>query len=64
MNLLQRAALLSLVRDQMDDAMVNGAANVHKSWLMVDDCYKTSHCMEKMTPEELSAAYVNAPKGF
>ena len=62
-DLLRKAILLSRVRDQMDDAMMNGA-NVQTSWSKVDSCYKTPHKVESMTPQEVSAASVNAPKGF
>ena len=43
---------------------MNGAANVQESWSKVDRCCKTPYAVESMTPEEVSAAFVNAPKGF
>ena len=60
--LLPKAIMLSRVSDQMDEAMRNGAANVQ--WSKVHSCYKTPCTVESMTAEEVSAASVNAPKGF
>ena len=62
--LLRKAIFLRTIRDQMDDAMMKGASSVHTAWSKVDECYKTTHKVDNMTPQELSAASVNAPKGF
>ena len=61
--LLRRAILLRKLSDQMDEAMRNGAASVQDAWAKIDGC-RTSVTVEAMTAEEVSAAYVNAPKGF
>ena len=62
--LLRKTILLSKIRDQIDDAILGGAASVQASWSKVDNCYKTPHKVESMTPEEVLAASVNAPKCF
>ena len=62
-DLLRKAILLSRVRDQMDDAMMNGS-NLQTSWSKVDSCYKTPRKVESMAPQEVSAASVNAPNGY
>ena len=61
--LLRRAILLRRLSEQMDEAMKNGAASVQEAWAKIDSC-RTSVAVEAMTAEEVSAAYVNAPKGF